>query len=171
MFAHVTAGDFPNNYIYKFSDAGKKCPEAPGLHPHCVGSGKARHEGIIPRVRGGVGGGTVAALRSPKGRDSCDSSEPKTFANLDYIRPVVCQRWSEYIPAAATLHQQSPGAAAQPELTGNRPIILSVTRTGPTQKAGNLQMKNADGPEASSVLRIGSQQSSAFHDHHCVYWW
>lgn len=93
----------------------------------------------------GLGGQTLTALQSPKGCDSCDSTEPKTFANLDYIRPIVCQHWSEYIQAAATLHQQSPGAALQPKLTGNRPIIRSVTGTGPTQKDGNLQMRNADG--------------------------
>lgn len=141
MFAHVKAGDFPNNYIYKFSDAGRDAQRHQASILTALVLAKRGMRASSP----GFGGETVTALRNPKGCDSCDSSEPKTFANLDYIRPVVCQHWSEYIPAAATLHQQSPGAAEQPKLTGNRPIIRSVTRTGPTQKDGNLQMKSADG--------------------------
>lgn len=67
-----------------------------------------------------------------------------------------CQHWSERIQAAAALHQQSPGAAA---LTGNRPIIRSVTGTGPTQKDGNLQNEERRWPEGSSVLRMERERA------------
>lgn len=91
---------------------------------------------------GKVGGG-VTALLSPKGCDSCDSSEPKTLSNLDCI-----SLYSANSGVNTSRLQRHPiiRAASQPELTGSKAIICSLSdRNRPDTEGWSFQMRNADG--------------------------
>lgn len=108
VYTCVKAGESPIHLIDKFSDAHTEMPSST-KPPFALLILAKQAMNALPWGLGEM----VTALWSPQGCQYHDSG-PKTFSNLDYIRPVACQHWSEHIQTAATLNQQSLSAETQP---------------------------------------------------------